>query len=101
LSKRVAIEDGISINVDKLKVKLQQRYPNYNFDIPPPPDTKHKSPHNCKYNKVFYYDMEGNKYCGCRYKEVDTNNIHKWEYKVCHALVEKAEQGGDQDVIPF
>jgi hypothetical protein len=43
----VAIDDGISINVDKLKAKLQERFPNHNFDIPPPPDTKCKQQVGC------------------------------------------------------
>jgi hypothetical protein len=98
----MALEDGgISINVEKLKVKLKEKYPNYNFDIPPEPDRLHKAPHLCKTNTIFYTDKEGNRYCGTRYKEVDNKNIHKWEYKVCHALVEQTNQGGNQDVIPF
>ena len=95
------MEEGISINVEKLKAKLQKKFPNYNFDIPPEPDTKHKSPHDCLNNTVFYTDVEGNKYCGARYKESDKDDVYKWEYKVCHALVKKADQGGNQDVIPF
>ena len=98
---RVAIEDGISINVDKLKAKLQERYPNFNFDIPPEPDTKCKAPAVCLNNSIFYTDTEGNKYCGARYKQVEEGNIYKWEWKVCHALVKKADQGGKQDEIPF
>ena len=44
----MALEDGgISINVDRLKAKLKERYPDYNFDIPPEPDTKHKAPSIC------------------------------------------------------
>ncbi len=94
------MDEGISIDVEKLKAKLQKRYPNYNFDVPAEPDTKHKSP-SCLNNKQFYTDIEGNTYCGTRYKEVEKDNYHKWTYKVCHALVEKADQGGEQDVIPF
>jgi hypothetical protein len=72
----VALEDGgISINVDRLKSKLRERYPNYNFDIPPEPDTKHKAPSICLSNTIFYKDMEGNMYCGARYKQVDEDNI--------------------------
>ena len=87
--------------IEKLKKKLKERYPNHNFDVPPEPDTKHKSPHDCLNNTVFYTDVEGNKYCGARYKQVDKNNPYQWEYKECHALVKKADQGGNQDVIPF
>lgn len=92
--------EGISINVDKLKQKLQERYPNHNFDIPPEPDTTHKSP-SCLNNNQFYTDNNGAMFCGARYKQVEEDNIYKWEWKVCHALVKKADQGGNQDVIPF
>lgn len=92
--------EGISINVDKLKQKLQERYPNHNFDIPPEPDTTHKSP-SCLNNNQFYTDNNGDMFCGARYKQVEEGNIYKWEWKVCHALVKKADQGGNQDVIPF
>ena len=70
----MALEDGgISINVDRLKAKLKERYPDYNFDIPPEPDTKHKAPSICLNNNIFYTDMEGNMYCGARYKQVEEN----------------------------
>ena len=69
MSNRVAIEDGVSINVDKLKAKLQEKYPNHNFDIPPPPDTRCKKEYECKrLNNITYTDKEGNIYCGRRYK---------------------------------
>ncbi|MBP02596.1 MAG: hypothetical protein CMM25_07285 [Rhodospirillaceae bacterium] len=98
----MALEDNnISINLDKLKDKLKKRYPDYNFDIQPEPDTRHKSPFICKDNDIFYTDAEGNRYCGARYKHVEDDNIYKWEYRVCHALVEKADQGADQDELPF
>lgn len=102
MSTRMALEEvGKSLNVEKLKRKLKERYPDYNFDISPEPDTKHKSHHDCMSNKIFYTDTQGNKYCGARYKEVSEDNLYKWEYKVCHALVQKAKQGGEQDEIPF
>ena len=92
---------GQIFNVDKLKSKLKERYPNYNFDVAPEPDTKCKAPHVCLNNKIFYTDMEGNTYCGARYKQTEEDNYHKWTYQVCHAMVKKADQGGNQDVIPF
>ena len=97
----MALEQAGFSGIDKLKKKLQAKYPNHNFDIPPEPDTKQKSPPICLNNKIFYTDAEGNKYCGARYKEVQDDNIYHWEYKVCHALVEKAKQGGKQGEIPF
>ena len=84
----MAIDDGISINVDKLKAKLQERFPNHNFDIPPPPDTKCKQQVGCnRLNNITYSDKEG--------------NIYQWEYRECHALLKPADQGGDQQEIPF
>ena len=90
-----------NLNIEKLKKKLKERYPNHNFDVPPEPDTKCKSPHACLNNKVFYTDVEGNKYCGARYKQVDENNPYQWTFRECHALVKKADQGGKQNEIPF
>ena len=84
----MALEDGgISINVDRLKAKLKERYPDYNFDIPPEPDTKCKAPFYCEQNEIKYTDMEGNLYCGYRYKLTDEKNPFAWEWKVCHALI--------------
>ena len=98
----MAIEDGISINVDKLKAKLQERFPNHNFDIPPPPDTKCKQKYDCKkLGNITYSDKEGNIYCGKRYKQTKEGNIYQWEYRECHALLKRAEQGGEQTEIPF
>jgi hypothetical protein len=79
---------GESINIEKLKARLQKRFPDYNFDIPPEPDTKCKAPFYCKQNDIKYTDMEGNLYCGYRYKLTDEKNPFAWEYKVCHALLE-------------
>ena len=98
----MALEDGgISINVEKLKVKLQEKYPNYNFDIPPEPDRLHKAPHLCKTNTIFYTDKEGNVFCGGRYKEADAKNPFIWTWRECHALVQKAKQEDEQDELPF
>ena len=98
----MAIDDGISINVDKLKAKLQEKYPNYNFDIPPQPDTKCKQVIGCnRLTNNTYSDKEGNIYCGRRYKQTEKGNIYKWEYRECHALLKSAEQEGKQDEIPF
>ena len=98
----MAIEDSISIDVDKLKAKLQKRYPNYNFDIPPPPDTRCKKEYECKkLGNITYADKEGNIYCGRRYKQTEEENPYKWEYRECHALLKPGEQGGEQTEIPF
>ena len=98
----MAIEDSISIDVDKLKAKLQKRYPNYNFDIPPPPDTRCKKEYECKkLGNITYADKEGNIYCGKRYKQTKEGNYHQWEYRECHALLKQGKQGGEQQEIPF
>tara|TARA_Y100000361_G_scaffold21307_1_gene16618 strand:+ start:3254 stop:3559 length:306 start_codon:yes stop_codon:yes gene_type:complete len=89
----VALEPiGESFAVDKLKTKLQKKYPNHNFDLPAPLDRKHKAPYLCKDNKIFYEDMEGNVFCGCRYKKQDDTNPYKWDWAVCHALVTSANE---------
>ena len=97
----MSLEQAGGSGLNKLIKTIKERYPNHNFDIPPEPDTKCKAPALCKTNTIFYTDTEGNRYCATRYKEVDSKNIHKWEFKTCHALVEQADQGGNQDVIPF
>jgi hypothetical protein len=84
----VALEPiGDSFAVDKLKAKLQKKYPNQNFDLPAPPDRKHKAPYLCKDNKIFYEDINGNVFCGNRFKKQDDVNPYKWDWAVCHALV--------------
>ena len=98
----MAIDDGISINVEKLKAKLQERYPNHNFDVPPEPDRKCKQQIGCnRLNNITYTDKEGNTYCGRRYKETEEGNPYKWQYRECHALLQSARQGGEQREIPF
>jgi hypothetical protein len=77
---------GILFDLDKLKLRLQKRFPDYNFDVPAPPDTKCKAPFYCSKNEIKYTDMEGNLYCGYRYKLTDEKNPFTWEWKVCHAL---------------
>ena len=65
-------------NLDKLIEKIKARYPNHNFDIPPPPDTKCKQEYDCKkLGNITYRDMEGNIYCGKRYKQTNfSTRIH-------------------------
>ena len=102
MSYRVAIDDGISINVEKLKAKLQERFPNHNFDIPPPPDTKCKSPVGCAgLNNITYYDNEGNIFCGRRYKETKADNPYDWMYRECHALLKPSKQEDNREELPF
>ena len=89
-------------NLNKLIEKIKARYPNHNFDIPPPPDTKCKQEYDCKkLGNITYRDMEGNIYCGKRYKQTKENNPYNWEYKECHALLEKARPEDKQKELPF
>ena len=41
---------------------------------------------------IKYLDLEGNLYCGNRYKLQDENNPYKWEWAVCHALIETVDE---------
>jgi len=43
---------GESINIEKLKARLQKRFPDYNFDVPAPPDTKCKAPFYCEQTRL-------------------------------------------------
>jgi hypothetical protein len=88
----MTLEQAGGVNLNKLIKKIKDRYPDYNFDIPPAPDRTHKAPYLCKDNKIFYEDMEGNVFCGNRYKKQDNSNPYKWEYTVCHALVTSANE---------
>ena len=93
---------GEIFNVKKLKEKLKEKYPNYNFDIPPEPDRKCKAPYLCKNkDKVMYTDSKGNLYCGQRYKLQDDNNPYKWEWRTCNALLREKEQGARTTELPF
>ena len=99
---RMDLEPIGSSSIDKLIVRIKERYPNYNFDIPPEPDTKCKSPFDCSgLNNIAYKDQEGNIFCGKRYKQASDEDPYKWSYRECHALLKKVEQGGKQDDLPF
>lgn len=82
---------GQSLNIKKLKEKLQKRFPQHNFDVAPKPDTRCKAPYFCKDNTIKYTDVEGNTFCGLRYKETDDKDPYRWEYKVCHALIKPVD----------
>ena len=71
---------GSLFNLDKFKERLKKRFPDYNFDVPPPPDTRCKAPYFCKDNTIKYTDVEGNTFCGLRYKETDDKDPYRWEY---------------------
>ena len=98
----MTLEQAGGDSLNKLIAKLKKVYPKYNFDITPEPDTKCKQNIGCNgLRNITYSDREGNIYCGRRYKQAEEKNIHKWQYKECHALLKPGEQGGEQDEIPF
>ena len=89
-------------NLDKLIEKIKTRYPDFNFDIPPPPDTKCKQEYDCKgLRNITYSDQERNIFCGRRYKQTSESNPYSWEYKECHAMLLKKQQGMDEIELPF
>ena len=98
----MALEEiGDSLNVEKLKDKLKQRFPNHNFDIPVEPDRKCKMNGLCPSDKIVYTDTKGDKYCGHRYKKTDEDDVYKWEYATCHALIQEKVVRYDTKEIPF
>jgi hypothetical protein len=98
----MALEQAGGSSLNKLIKKIKEKYPDYNFDIPPAPDTKCKSKYDCQGLKnIAYKDREGNIFCGKRYKEASEDDPYTWSYKECHALLQKARQGGEQDGLPF
>jgi hypothetical protein len=82
---------GSLFNLDKFKERLKKRFPDYNFDVPPPPDTRCKAPFYCSKNEIKYTDTEGNLYCGYRFKLADEKNPFSFEWKVCHALIQPVD----------
>jgi len=98
----VALEEIGSGGLQKFVERIKKRYPNHNFDVPPPPDTKCKSPVGCAgLNNITYYDNEGNIFCGRRYKETKVDNPYDWMYRECHALLKPSKQEDNREELPF
>jgi|TARA_A100001201_G_scaffold125507_1_gene109838 hypothetical protein len=98
----VALEPIGNGGIDKLLEKLRVRYPSHDFSLPPKPDTKCKQEYECK--KLFnvtYSDQEGNIYCGRQYKKTSEDNPYMWEYRECHALLQKATPKDNRRELPF
>ena len=75
------LENIGSGGLDKLVAKIKQRYPDYNFDVPPPPDTECKQKVGCAgLNNIMSGDKEGNIYSGSTYKQTKKENIYQWAY---------------------
>ena len=92
---------GEAIQIEELRKKLKKRFPDYDFDTPPPPDTRHKAPGLCKSNELFYLDTEGNKYCGQRFKLQDLDDPYRWNWATCNALVKSKEENYNARELPF
>ena len=45
----------------------------------------------CPSDKIVYTDTKGDKYCGHRYKKTDEDDVYKWEYATCHALIQQVD----------
>ena len=85
--------NGELINIGKLKAKLKKRYPNYNFDIAPEPDRKCKVPVYChSKDKIKYSDVEGNIFCGQRYKKTDEKNLKQAAEKLASEVQSVANE---------
>jgi hypothetical protein len=98
----VALEQAGGSSLNNIIKKIKERYPDYNFDIPPEPDRECKSKFDCKgLANITYTDIKGDTYCGKRYKQTSEDNPYKWEYRECHALLKEKRQGGEQEEIPF
>lgn len=98
----MALEQIGSGGLQKFVERIKKRYPNYNFDVPPPPDTKCKSPVGCAgLNNITFYDNEGNIFCGRRYKETKEDNPYDWMYRECHALLKSSKQEDNREELPF
>ena len=86
----------ISFNVDKLRTKLQERYPDYDFSKPPPKDrrckitTKDKCPLPYEDRTIIYQDDD--LVCAYVYKLQDPNVPHKYEKKHCMAVLKTKEE---------
>lgn len=95
-----------SLQVDKLKKKLQKRYPNHNFDIPSMPSTECKMKGKCPATKPTFYDNDGNYYCGVYVDYVSDIRSMKKEKRECGAYlvdlsIRKAEQHRKNNVQPL
>jgi hypothetical protein len=82
----MALEEP-SINVQKLKAKLQKRYPDYNFDVPAMPDTTCRMKGKCPSSKQVYFDNNGNYFCGEQVEVITDLRSMKKEKRECGAFL--------------
>lgn len=98
--------EQVPLNVEKLKAKLQKRYPNYNFDVPAMPDTTCRMKGKCPSSKQVYYDNDGNYFCGQQVDVVTDLQSMKKEKRECGAYlvdlsIRKAEEKRKRNVEPL
>lgn len=82
----MALEEPL-INVQKLKAKLQKRYPDYNFDVPAMPDTTCRMKGKCPSSKQVYFDNDGNYFCGEQVEVITDLRSMKKEKRECGAFL--------------
>lgn len=101
----MALEEP-SINVKKLKAKLQKRYPDYNFDVLDMPDTTCRMKGKCPSSKQVYYDNNGNYFCGQQVEVVTDLRSMRKEKRECGAYlvdlsIKKAEEKKRRNDTPL
>jgi len=83
----LGLEKPIHISVDKLKAKLQKKYPNHNFDVSSMPDTTCRMRGKCPASKPMFYDNDGNYFCAVYVDVVKDLNSMKKERTECGAYL--------------
>jgi hypothetical protein len=101
----MALEEP-SINVQKLKAKLQKRYPDYNFDVPAMPDTTCRMKGKCPSSKQVYFDNDGNYFCGEQVEVITDLRSMKKEKRECGAFlvdlsIRKSEEKSRKNDTPL
>jgi hypothetical protein len=101
----MALEEP-SINVHKLKAKLQKRYPDYNFDVPAMPDTTCRMKGKCPSSKQVYFDNDGNYFCGEQVEVITDLRSMKKEKRECGAFlvdlsIRKSEEKSRKNDTPL
>lgn len=98
----MALEQS-NLNLEKLKAKLRERYPNYDFDKKPELDRRCKlvqEGKSCpkKQDRPLIIDSDKNEVCVYLFKQIDENTHYK-SNAICYAVVttederKKYEQG--------
>jgi hypothetical protein len=86
----------ISFDVDKLRAKLEKKFPDYDFSKPAPKDrrckitTKDECPLSYEDRTLIYQDDD--LVCVYKYKLQDPVISHKYEEKYCMAVLKTKEE---------